>query len=70
MTKRIINILRIKDKISSNVDNYSGINFKNKEFVLGISEVKVFGKVIGNIELENIVETSLEGKLTTDGLNQ
>ena len=63
------NILRIKDKIPGLEDNYSEIDFKNEEFVTFISKVKVFGKVIGNTELKNIVETSLVVRLTTVRFN-
>ena len=63
------NILRIKDKIPGLEDNYSEIDFKNEEFVIIISKVKVFGKVIGNTELKNIVETSLVVRLTTVRFN-
>ena len=62
-------ILRIKDKTPGLVDNYSEINFKNEEFVMGISEVKVFGKAISNTELKNIVETTLNVRLTEGRFN-
>lgn len=62
-------ILKIRDKILSLVDNYSEINFKSKEFVPGVSEVPVSGKVIGNLELKNMVEASLDGWLTTGRFN-
>jgi CDP-4-dehydro-6-deoxyglucose reductase, E1 len=64
------NILKIRDKILGLVDDYSEINFKNKEFVPGVSEVPVSGKVIGNLELKNMVEASLDGWLTTGRFNE
>jgi CDP-6-deoxy-D-xylo-4-hexulose-3-dehydrase len=63
------NILKIKDQILALVNNYSAINFKNKEFIPGVSEVPVSGKVIGNLELKNMVEASLDGWLTTGRFN-
>jgi CDP-6-deoxy-D-xylo-4-hexulose-3-dehydrase len=64
------NILKIKGKILNLVDNFSEINFKNKEFVPGVSEIPVSGKVIGNLELKNMVEASLDGWLTTGRFNE
>jgi CDP-6-deoxy-D-xylo-4-hexulose-3-dehydrase len=63
------NILKIKDKILDLVDDYSVINFKNTEFLPGVSDVPVSGKVIGNLELKNMVEASLDGWLTTGRFN-
>jgi CDP-6-deoxy-D-xylo-4-hexulose-3-dehydrase len=64
------NILEIKNKILDLVDNYSDINFKEKKFVTGVSEVPVSGKVIGASELKNMVEASLDGWLTTGRFNK
>jgi CDP-6-deoxy-D-xylo-4-hexulose-3-dehydrase len=64
------NILEIKSRILDLVNNYSSINFKEKEFVPGISDVPVSGKVIGTLELQNMVEASLDGWLTTGRFNQ
>jgi CDP-4-dehydro-6-deoxyglucose reductase, E1 len=64
------NILEIKSRILDLVNNYSSINFKEKEFVPGISDVAVSGKVIGTLELQNMVEASLDGWLTTGRFNQ
>jgi CDP-6-deoxy-D-xylo-4-hexulose-3-dehydrase len=62
-------ILEIKSKILDLVNNYSNINFKKKEFIPGVSEVPVSGKVIGTLELQNMVEASLDGWLTTGRFN-
>lgn len=62
-------ILEIKNKILDLVNNYSNINFKEKEFIPGVSEVPVSGKVIGTLELQNMVEASLDGWLTTGRFN-
>ena len=64
------NSLKIKSAILSLVDDYSDINFKQKEFVPGVSEVPVSGKVIGSLELKNMVEASLDGWLTTGRFNE
>jgi CDP-6-deoxy-D-xylo-4-hexulose-3-dehydrase len=64
------NILEIKNKILDLVNNYSNINFKEKEFIPGVSDVAVSGKVIGALELQNMVEASLDGWLTTGRFNE
>jgi len=64
------NIFNIRNEILSLVNDYSEINFKQKEFVPGASEVPVSGKVIGVLELKNMVEASLDGWLTTGRFNE
>jgi len=64
------NVLEIRNRILDLVDNYSSINFKEKEFIPGITDVPVSGKVIGALELQNMVEASLDGWLTTGRFNQ
>jgi CDP-6-deoxy-D-xylo-4-hexulose-3-dehydrase len=64
------NIFNIKNEILSLVNDYSDINFKQKDFLPGISEVPVSGKVIGSSELKNMVEASLDGWLTTGRFNE
>jgi len=63
------NIIEVKNKILDLVKNYSNIYFKEKEFISGVSEVPVSGKVIGSLELQNMVEASLDGWLTTGRFN-
>ena len=63
-------ILEIRSKILSLVNDYSNINFKEKEFIPGVSDVPVSGKVIGGLELKNMVEASLDGWLTTGRFNE
>ena len=63
-------ILKIKNNILDLVDNYSNINFKDKEFIPGVSDVPVSGKVIGALEIKNMVEASLDGWLTTGRFNE
>jgi CDP-6-deoxy-D-xylo-4-hexulose-3-dehydrase len=62
--------LELRSKILSLVDDYSNINFKEKEFIPGVSDVPVSGKVIGAPELKNMVEASLDGWLTTGRFNE
>jgi CDP-6-deoxy-D-xylo-4-hexulose-3-dehydrase len=64
------NIFNIRNEILSLVDDYSEINFKQKEFIPGVNEVPVSGKVIGSLELKNMVEASLDGWLTTGRFNE
>lgn len=64
------NISDLRFKIMNLVDSYSEINFANKKFIPGKSEVPVSGKVIGNLEIKNMVDASLDGWLTTGRFNQ
>jgi CDP-4-dehydro-6-deoxyglucose reductase, E1 len=64
------NIIEIKSKILDLVKNYSNLHFKEKQFIPGVSEVPASGKVIGFLELQNMVESSLDGWLTTGRFNQ
>jgi CDP-6-deoxy-D-xylo-4-hexulose-3-dehydrase len=63
-------ILEIRNNILNLVDNYSNINLKDKDFIPGVSDVPVSGKVIGALEVKNMVEASLDGWLTTGRFNQ
>jgi CDP-6-deoxy-D-xylo-4-hexulose-3-dehydrase len=63
-------VLNIKNSILDLVDNYSNINFKEKDFIPGVSDVPVSGKIIGATEIKNMVEASLDGWLTTGRFNQ
>ena len=64
------NSVEIKKKIFDLVNNYSKINFSEKKFIPGVSEVAVSGKVIGFLELQNMVEASLDGSLTAGRFNK
>ena len=63
------NTLDIRTNILGLVEDYSRISFKEKNFIPGVSEVPVSGKVIGSLELKNMVEASLDGWLTTGRFN-
>jgi CDP-6-deoxy-D-xylo-4-hexulose-3-dehydrase len=62
-------IFEIRANILSLVEDYSRINFQEKNFIPGVSEVPVSGKVIGSLEVKNMVEASLDGWLTTGRFN-
>jgi len=64
------NSLEIKKKILDLVSDYSKISFSKKNFLQGISEVPVSGKVIGSLELQNMVEASLDGVLSAGRFNK
>ena len=51
------------------VEDYSIVNFKEKDFIPGVGDVPVSGKVIGSAEVKNMVEASLDGWLTTGRFN-
>jgi len=61
--------LEIRKKILDLVKVYSDINFTDNNFIEGITEVPVSGKVIGTLELQNMVEASIDGWLTTGRFN-
>jgi len=60
----------IRKRIAELVEVFSKENFKEKKFLPGITSVPVAGKVIGQNELKNMVEASLDGWLTTGRFNE
>ena len=60
----------IRKKILDLVRLYSDYNFQNKNFIEGETDIPVSGKVIGTLELQNMVEASLDGWLTTGRFNK
>jgi len=64
------NIIKIRNEILNLVNEYSNLNFNQIEFLPGVSDVPVSGKVIGALELKNMVEASLDGWLTTGRFNE
>jgi CDP-6-deoxy-D-xylo-4-hexulose-3-dehydrase len=60
----------IRKKILDLVRIYSDYNFLSKNFIEGETEIPVSGKVIGTLELQNMVEASLDGWLTTGRFNK
>ena len=60
----------IRKKIAELVEVFSKENFNEEIFTPGVTSVPVSGKVIGSLELKNMVEASLDGWLTTGRFNE
>ncbi len=60
----------LRKKISQLVKKYSDLEFKKKEFIPGKTKIPPTGKVIGDSELQNMVEASLDGWLTSGRFNK
>ena len=59
----------IRAKISTLVTQYSEYKFASQSFIAGSSVIPPAGKVIGELELQYMVEASLDGWLTTGRFN-
>ena len=60
----------LRKKISHLVKKYSDLQFKKREFVPGKTVIPPTGKVIGDLEIQNMVEASLDGWLTAGRFNK
>ena len=60
---------KIRKRILKLVKEYSDLEFTSKPFVPGQTVVPPSGKLIGTTELQNMVEASLDGWLTTGRFN-
>jgi CDP-6-deoxy-D-xylo-4-hexulose-3-dehydrase len=60
---------KIRKKILELVKEYSALEFASKKFIPGQTVVPPSGKLIDSRELENMVEASLDGWLTTGRFN-
>jgi CDP-6-deoxy-D-xylo-4-hexulose-3-dehydrase len=60
----------LRKKILTLVEEYAKNNFYKKNFIVGESDVPVSGKVIDFLEIGNLVESSLDGWLTTGRYNK
>ena len=60
---------KIRKQILELVKEYSDLEFTPKTFVPGQTVVPPSGKLIGTTELQNMVEASLDGWLTTGRFN-
>ena len=59
----------LRQQIATLVQQYADIAYAPKPFVPGVSPVPVSGKVIGALELQLMVDASLDGWLTTGRFN-
>src|SRR5687768_1172201 len=59
----------IRGQIAALVEEYAAITYSQNHFVPGTSVIPPSGKVIGAPELNNMVEASLDGWLTTGRFN-
>jgi CDP-6-deoxy-D-xylo-4-hexulose-3-dehydrase len=59
----------IKKKILDLVHDYSLLAFSKKDFIPGQSDIPITGKVIDSLEIQNMVEASLDGWLTSGRFN-
>ena len=60
---------KLRKKISSLIKKYSNLEFKKRKFIPGKTTIPPTGKVIGDLELQNMVEASLDGWLTAGRFN-
>ena len=61
---------KIRNKISDLVKKYSDLEFKKRKFIPGKTTIPPTGKTIGDLELQNMVEASLDGWLTAGRFNK
>lgn len=59
----------IREEIAALVSEYAELQYRGKSFEAGESVVPVSGKVLGEAELQYMVEASLDGWLTTGRFN-
>ena len=62
--------IKLRNKISILVKKYSDLEFKKRKFIPGKTTIPPTGKVIGDLELQNMVEASLDGWLTAGRFNK
>lgn len=60
----------LRNRISALVDEYSKIEFGDKEFLPGETIIPPSGKLIGSDEIKNMVNASLDGWLTAGRFNE
>ena len=60
----------LRAEIKALVSEYASIEYKDKLFLPDETPVPVSGKVIGETELQNMVDASLDGWLTTGRFNE
>lgn len=60
----------LRKEIAALVKEYAALQYAEKEFVPGITVIPPSGKVLGETELQYMVEASLDGWLTTGRFNE
>jgi len=60
----------LRSKIAKLVKEYSDLEFEKKSFIPGKTTIPPTGKIIGDLELQNMVEASLDGWLTSGRFNK
>ena len=60
----------LRDEILKLVDQYASIKFKERDFHPGRTPIPASGKVIGSTELQYMVDSSLDGWLTSGRFNR
>jgi len=61
---------QLREHILGLVQKYAGLTLAPKGFSAGVTPIPPPGKVLGAKELQNLVEASLDGWLTTGRLNE
>lgn len=61
---------KIRARISELVEQYADLEYQPQPFVGGVTPVPASGKLIGVAELQNMVDASLDGWLTTGRFNE
>ena len=59
----------LRTQISKLVEEYAAISLEPNPFVPGVTMIPPSGKLIGAVELKNMVEASLDSWLTTGRFN-
>lgn len=62
--------VKLREKINQLVKEYAEVVYAPKEFIPGETIIPPSGKVLGSAELENMVDASLDGWLTTGRFNE
>lgn len=60
----------LRKSVSLDIPNLAALKYRDKPFQAGISVIPPSGKVLGASELQNMVEASLDGWLTTGRFNE
>ena len=59
----------LRQQIAGLVTEYTELTYAPRPFVAGVTPIPPSGKVVGAAELKNMVEASLDGRLTTESFN-